>query len=110
VSFDLETGHNLYQPDTPHENILDALAEHCGIQWGLKKPMAEAIVAYFIQHKATPAPQFAVRPITLPSAEDLDAVAKEAEIKAATSSPEPVLEPTPAAPESTPEEKHEQTT
>jgi hypothetical protein len=67
-----DSGYSLYQPDSPHENVLDALAEHCGVQWGLHRPVAEAIVNHFMQ-------------------------------------PTPVLE-IPAAPESTPEEKHEQTT
>jgi hypothetical protein len=36
-----------YQPDTPHENILQALSEFCGIQWGMKQQVAEEIVEHF---------------------------------------------------------------
>lgn len=37
----------LYTPDTPHASILEALAEHCGIQWGAKLRMALAICKHF---------------------------------------------------------------
>ena len=37
----------VYRPDTPHENILQALSEFCGIQWGMKTQVAEEIVEHF---------------------------------------------------------------
>ncbi len=30
-----------------HDNLLDALSEQIGVQWGIKRPLAEAIVQHY---------------------------------------------------------------
>ena len=55
---------HLYKPDDPSEpkNLLDSLALHCGIQWGMKRPVAQAIVDHYRESE-----NILLQPVSIPN-------------------------------------------
>jgi hypothetical protein len=105
----------VYRPDYRHENILQAMSEFCGIQWGLKRQVAEEIVEHFKarwrfdwENGGSPlqAASLSSRDAELLERSTQHPLGNETQALLALHVPEPISE-TPATPE---EEQHESIT